>query len=69
MQLIEAGDYATSEQSVAELGKFLNSISDALIAEEPENANSQNLAIEILTQIHQYVASPALKQVRPELLV
>ncbi|KAL8482662.1 hypothetical protein ACS0TY_025630 [Phlomoides rotata] len=60
--LIEAGDYAASERSVGELVQFLNSICDSIIEEEPENAESQNLAIEILTQIQQYMASPALKQ-------
>ncbi|KAH6832192.1 hypothetical protein C2S53_005541 [Perilla frutescens var. hirtella] len=59
-KLIVAGDYATSEQSVAELGKFLNSISDALLAEEPQI--SQELAVELLTLIHQYVATPTLEQ-------
>lgn len=63
MQLIEAGDYAASERSVEELVKFLNSICDGIIEEEPENAESQNIAIEILSQIQQYMASPALKQV------
>lgn len=61
MQLIVSGDYATSEQSVAELVKLLNSISDALVAEEPQI--SPELAAEVLTQIHQYVAAPALEQV------
>ncbi|XP_042036973.1 aberrant root formation protein 4-like [Salvia splendens] len=59
-KLIVAGDYATSEQSIAELVKNLNAISESLIAEEPQY--SQELAVEILTQIHQYVATPALGQ-------
>ncbi|XP_047963578.1 aberrant root formation protein 4 [Salvia hispanica] len=59
-KLIVAGDYATSEQSIAELVKNLNAISESLIAEEPQY--SQELAVEIITQIHQYVATPALGQ-------
>ncbi|KAL1533174.1 aberrant root formation protein 4 [Salvia divinorum] len=59
-KLIVAGDYATSEQSIAELIKILNAISDSLIEEEPQY--SQELAVEIITQIHQYVATPALGQ-------
>lgn len=61
VQLIAAGDYATSEQSIAELVNFLNSISESLIEGEPQY--SQELAVEIVTQIHQYVAVPALEQV------
>ncbi|KAK6161536.1 hypothetical protein DH2020_004917 [Rehmannia glutinosa] len=61
-KLIEAGDYSNSEQSIAELVNFLNSISDSLIAEDHENEDPQKTAIDILTQIHQYMASPAVKQ-------
>ncbi|KAI3470264.1 hypothetical protein Pfo_026927 [Paulownia fortunei] len=61
-KLIEAGDYSNSEQSIAELVNFLNSISDSLFAQKPENEGSQKIAIEILTQIHEYMASPAIKQ-------
>ncbi|KAL6532001.1 hypothetical protein OROGR_013971 [Orobanche gracilis] len=41
MQLIEAGDYINSEQSISELVKFLNSISDSLIAKGHENEDSE----------------------------
>ncbi|KAK6161589.1 hypothetical protein DH2020_004970 [Rehmannia glutinosa] len=58
-KLIEAGDYSNSEQSIAELVNFLNSISNSLIAEDHENEDPQKIAIDILTQIHQYMASPA----------
>ncbi|GER27925.1 aberrant lateral root formation 4 [Striga asiatica] len=57
-KLIEASDYSNSEQSIAELVDFLNSISNSLISEGRENDASESIAIEILTQIHQYVASP-----------
>ncbi|KAL9162705.1 hypothetical protein ABFS82_07G110400 [Erythranthe guttata] len=61
-KLIEAGDYRHSDQSIAELADFLESISESLIAAESENGDSGNAAVEILTQIHEYVASPALNQ-------
>ncbi|KAL7106475.1 hypothetical protein ACP275_07G116000 [Erythranthe tilingii] len=61
-KLIEAGDYRNSDQSIAELADFLESISESLIAGESENGDSENAAVEILTQIHEYVASPALNQ-------
>ncbi|KAL8049064.1 hypothetical protein ABFX02_07G109000 [Erythranthe guttata] len=61
-KLIEAGDYRNSDQSIAELADFLESISESLIAAESENGDSENAAVEILTQIHEYVASPALNQ-------
>ncbi|XP_057781217.1 aberrant root formation protein 4 [Salvia miltiorrhiza] len=60
-ELIVAGDYVASEQSIAELVKFLHSISESLIAEE-EPQYSEELAVEIITQIHRYVAAPALGQ-------
>ncbi|GFP90338.1 aberrant root formation protein 4 [Phtheirospermum japonicum] len=62
IKLIEAGDYSSSEQSIAELVNSLNSISDSLVAEEHENEDSEKIAIEILTQIHRYVDSPEVKQ-------
>ncbi|PIN13485.1 hypothetical protein CDL12_13902 [Handroanthus impetiginosus] len=61
-KLVEAGDYSGSEQSIAELVDFLNSVSDSLVSKEPGNEESEKTAIEILTQICQYVASPSLKQ-------
>ncbi|KAL3635097.1 hypothetical protein CASFOL_022151 [Castilleja foliolosa] len=61
-KLIEAGDYSSSEQSIAELVNSLNSVSDSLVAEEHENEDSEKIAIEILTQIHRYVNSPEAKQ-------
>lgn len=64
MQLIEEADYSGFQPSIAGLVNFLNSVSDSVIAQEPENGASQNVAVEVLTHIHQYIASPALKQVR-----
>ncbi|KAL0315822.1 UNVERIFIED_CONTAM: Aberrant root formation protein 4 [Sesamum radiatum] len=59
---IEAGDYSKSEESIAELVNFLNSISDSLAAGERGNEDPEKIAVEILTQIHQYMASPTVKQ-------
>ncbi|KAK4391855.1 Aberrant root formation protein 4 [Sesamum angolense] len=59
---IEAGDYSKSEESIAELVNFLNSISDSLVAGERGNEDPEKIAVEILTQIHQYMASPTVKQ-------
>ncbi|XP_011085082.1 aberrant root formation protein 4 isoform X2 [Sesamum indicum] len=59
---IEAGDYNNSEELIAELVNFLNSISDSLVSRERENEDPEKIAVEILTQIHQYIASPAVKQ-------
>ncbi|KAL0345045.1 UNVERIFIED_CONTAM: Aberrant root formation protein 4 [Sesamum radiatum] len=59
---IEVGDYSKSEESIAELVNFLNSISDSLVAGEREDEDPEKLAVGILTQIHQFMASPAVKQ-------
>ncbi|KAL0426806.1 UNVERIFIED_CONTAM: Aberrant root formation protein 4 [Sesamum latifolium] len=48
--------------SIAEIVNFLNSISDSVVAGERENEDPEKIAVEILTQIHQYMASPAVKQ-------
>ncbi|CAA0839324.1 aberrant lateral root formation 4 [Striga hermonthica] len=61
-KLIEASDYTNSEQSIAELVDFLDSLSNSLISEGRQNDASEKTAIEILTQIHQYMASPEVKQ-------
>ncbi|KAL6582431.1 hypothetical protein OROMI_006445 [Orobanche minor] len=61
-KLIEAGDYSNSEQSIAELVKFLNSISDSLIAEGHGNEDSEKTAIEILSQIRKSMVLPEVKQ-------
>ncbi|KAL0452873.1 UNVERIFIED_CONTAM: Aberrant root formation protein 4 [Sesamum latifolium] len=61
-KFIEAGDYNKSDESIAQLVNFLNSISDSLVAGKRENADPEKIAVEILTQIHQYMASPAVKQ-------
>ncbi|KAG8369339.1 hypothetical protein BUALT_Bualt14G0001100 [Buddleja alternifolia] len=62
-KLIEASDCSYSEQSINELVNLLNSISDSLIsAPEQENEDSENVAIEILTRLHQHIALPSLKQ-------
>ncbi|KAL6528183.1 hypothetical protein OROHE_015133 [Orobanche hederae] len=61
-KVIEAGDYSNSEQSIAELVKFLNSISDSLIAEGHGNEDSEKTAIEILSQIRKSMVLPEVKQ-------
>lgn len=61
-QLIESGDLHPSETSVSELVDLLDSISDS-IASDPENDALINNALEVLSDIDQYVSSPSLDQV------
>lgn len=63
MQLIEAGDYSKSQQSISEHVDFLNSISSSVLSES-ENEDSEKTALEILAQIHQYISLPSLNQVQ-----
>ncbi|KAL3835128.1 hypothetical protein ACJIZ3_009864 [Penstemon smallii] len=61
-KLIKEGDYENSKKSISDLVDFLTSISDYLIEAESENEDFEDISIEILVQIHQYLASPSIKQ-------
>ncbi|KAM4122662.1 hypothetical protein ACB094_01G101500 [Castanea mollissima] len=60
-KLIEGGDSHQSENSVSELVKFLETISDAALS-DPDNVDAQNYALEVLLEIHGYLCSPSSDQ-------
>ncbi|GMG98964.1 hypothetical protein Nepgr_000804 [Nepenthes gracilis] len=61
-EAVESGDFRRSEASIAELVEFLNSISDAAIS-DPDNEESRNNAITVLSHICSHINNTSLDQV------
>jgi hypothetical protein len=61
--LAEVGDSLESENTISELVGFLDSLLDATLF-DPDNKHKENNAFEALSEIHGYICSPSLDQVR-----
>ncbi|KAF4379667.1 hypothetical protein F8388_023684 [Cannabis sativa] len=59
---VEEGDPEQSQNSVADLIDFLNSVSDDALS-DPDNENAKNKAFHVLSQLHHYVCSPSFDEV------
>ncbi|XP_057425580.1 aberrant root formation protein 4 [Lotus japonicus] len=60
-KLAEAGDFNDSENTILELVKFLDSLSDTTLS-EPDDERAENNAYGALFEIHRYISSPSLHQ-------
>ncbi|XP_059305246.1 aberrant root formation protein 4 [Lycium ferocissimum] len=60
-QLVEAGDFTNSDQSITALVDFLNPISVSVL-EEPSNLDLETTSFHILTEIHCFITSPSTNQ-------
>uniref|UniRef100_A0A803PUA7 Aberrant root formation protein 4 n=1 Tax=Cannabis sativa TaxID=3483 RepID=A0A803PUA7_CANSA len=58
---VEEGDPEQSQNSVADLIDFLNSVSDDALS-DPDNENAKNKAFHVLSQLHHYVCSPSFDE-------
>ncbi|XP_030506499.2 aberrant root formation protein 4 [Cannabis sativa] len=58
---VEEGDPEQSQNSVADLIDFLNSVSDDALS-DPDNENAKNKAFHVLSQLHHYVFSPSFDE-------
>lgn len=60
-EAIGNGDFDQSNRAVLEFVGLLNSFSDSL-ASDPDNEDLKNNALEVLSEIYQYICSPELDQ-------
>ncbi|XP_060208807.1 aberrant root formation protein 4 [Lycium barbarum] len=60
-QLVEAGDFTNSDQSITALVDFLNPISVSVL-EEPSSLDLETTSFHILTEIHCFTTSPSTNQ-------
>ncbi|XP_074366598.1 aberrant root formation protein 4 [Apium graveolens] len=60
-ETIEPRNSSQSPISTSELVEFLNTISDS-VEEDPENAQIENTAFQVLSEIHTYISSTSIDQ-------
>lgn len=58
---VESGDIRQSEESSSDLAEFLSSISDAAVS-DPNDEDTQNNSIAVLSHIHSFLSNPSLDQ-------